>query len=97
MVLPEQSSGTIQMPCSSPVSLVAPGENEYAWVRAPNVDGFFLFVRAGVFLGAEPLNSSDTLGLPLGKYRIFAVTDAGVVQLATVLRAGGAHTLTGFR
>jgi hypothetical protein len=93
IVLPEQSSGTILMPCSTPVALVAPGADEYAWARVSDLHGFYLFERAGVLLGGELLGVHDTIGLPLGSYRIFAVTDRGITERAEVFRAGGLHVL----
>jgi len=97
MVLPQQSSGTIHMPCHTSVALVAPSEDEYAWVRTRDVHGFFLFVRDGVFLGGELLDSADVLGLPEGKYSIYAVTHSAVFELSTTIRPTASRTLTGFR
>lgn len=74
--LPEQSSGTIRLPCDTPVTLRAPAKDEFLWVHPP-CPGFYLFIRDGVFLGGSTLRTVDDVGLPPGSYHIVAVTDDG--------------------
>jgi hypothetical protein len=74
--LPEQDSGTIRLPCNTPVTLTAPAREEILWVKPPH-RGFYLFVRNGVCVGGSPLDTIDEFGLPPGNYHIVAVTDDG--------------------
>jgi hypothetical protein len=97
VVLPDQSSGTVRLPCNTPVVLRAPDPDEYYWVRpAKGLAGFFLFVREGVFLNGASLDGSDEVGLPVGRYHIAVVThDHRILEATLAIRKGGeGHVLT---
>jgi hypothetical protein len=91
LVLPEQSSGTIRLPCNTPVVLRAPDPDEYYWVRPQGgLAGFFLFVREGILLGGQSLDRSDEVGLPVGRYHLALVThDHRILEGPFVAREGG--------
>jgi hypothetical protein len=99
VVLAEQSSGTVRLPCNTPVVLRAPDPDEYYWMTpAQGLAGFFLFVREGVFLehgSGASLDSSDVVGLPVGRYHITVVThDHRILETPLVIRKGGRGRLT---
>ncbi|MHC4493497.1 MAG: hypothetical protein ACYTDU_17960 [Planctomycetota bacterium] len=97
VVLPDQSSGTVRLPCNTPVVLRAPDPDEYYGVRpAKGLAGFFLFVREGVFLNGASLDGSDEVGLPVGRYHIAVVThDHRILEATLAIRKGGeGHVLT---
>ncbi|MHC4974203.1 MAG: hypothetical protein ACYTG3_17930 [Planctomycetota bacterium] len=95
VLVPDQSSGIVRLPCNTPVVLRAPDPDEYYWVRPANgLAGFFVFVREGVFMSGASLDSSDEVGLPVGRYRIAVVTpDHRILERQLALRKGGQGTL----
>ncbi|HEX5135384.1 MAG TPA: hypothetical protein VFY93_00295 [Planctomycetota bacterium] len=72
--LPVQTSATIRMPCPSSITLHAPTEREYAWARV-DAQGYYFFVRKGVFAAGDALAATDVVGLPPGPLHIHLVTD----------------------
>jgi hypothetical protein len=96
VVLPEQCSGTIRMPCNTPVTLTAPAREEYQWLASR--PGFHLFIRDGVFLGAGFLGGVDRIGLPPGTYHVIALVPGRILEADHVVTKGGlAQLLGGFR
>lgn len=93
VVVPDQSSGIVRLPCNTPVLLRAPDQDEYYWFRPmKGLAGFFLFVRDGVFLegAGGSLDTYDEVGLPVGRYRIVVVTrDHRILERTLSIRKGG--------
>jgi hypothetical protein len=95
VLLPEQCSGIVQLPCNTPVVLYAPHPDEYYWMK-PEGSGFYLFVREGIFLehgSGGRLDRTDTVGLPVGRYHIAVVDGHSIREGPLVVRKGGANTL----
>jgi hypothetical protein len=91
LVLPSQSSGTVQTPCSAPILLRAPTAAEYTWMVRKELDGFFLFLREEVLLHVERLYGDEPLGMPPGRYRIVVVAGDGRILEASFALVGGAE------
>ena len=95
VLVPDQSSGIVRLPCNTPVVLRAPDLDEYYWMRpAAGLSGFFLFVREGVFLNGASLDASDEVGLPVGRYHIAVVThDHRILERQLAIPKGGKGVL----
>ena len=95
VMLPEQCSGIVQLPCNTPVVLYAPHPDEYYWMK-PAASGFHLFVREGVFLehgSGGRLDPPDEVGLPVGQYHITVVDGHSIREGRLVVRKGGQGAL----
>jgi hypothetical protein len=94
VILPEQCSGIVRLPCNTPVVLRAPHPDEYYWMT-PQVRGFFLFVREGVFLDRSGgrLDPPDEVGLPVGRYHIAVVNGHSILEGPLVVKKGGEGVL----
>jgi len=94
VILPEQCSGIVRLPCNTPVVLCAPHPDEYYWLT-PEVRGFFLFVREGVFLDRSGgrLDPPDEVGLPVGRYHIAVVDGHSILEGPLVVKKGGKGVL----
>jgi len=87
LLLPDQGSGIVRLPCGTPVVLRVPREDELCWVQVRGVQGYFLFERDGAMLGGGALD--EPFGVPPGDYRVYGVTAGGrILELAVRLNAG---------
>jgi len=78
VICPEQCSGTVLLPCNTPVVVRLLRPEQYAWTRLPE-KGFALFERDGLLLGGDVLMLRQRVGLAPGRYRIWMLTEDGRV------------------
>jgi protocatechuate 3,4-dioxygenase beta subunit len=96
LVIPSQCSGTVHLPCNTPIVLRVPTRNEYWWARPTGFSGFFLFIRDGVFVNGSSADDFDVVGVPPGSYRVILLgRDKRILEgTFSVTEHGGTGDLT---
>ncbi len=93
VVVPEQCSGRVTLPCGTSVILRATRPTEYAVLKA-QFSGFCLFLRGDLLLSGGALTPGDLVRVPPGAYTIIAVRDPGIVRADVTVSAGDVLDLT---
>jgi len=89
VICPEQCSGTVLLPCNTPVILRLLRPEQHAWTRLPE-KGFALFERDGLLLGGDLIAPEQRVGLAPGRYRIWIVTpDGRILEGRFPITSGG--------
>ena len=93
LVIPSQCSGTVHLPCNTPIVLRVPTRREYWWARPTALPGFYLFIRDGVFLNGS--SDIDVVGVPPGSYRVILLTrDRRILEGTFSVTDGGSGELS---
>ena len=93
VVSPDQSSGTVDLPCNSLVTLSVARHSEYFWIRPRGVTGFWMFLRDGILMGGATLDGTRRVGVPWGDWRILVVANGAILERRLSIREGGQGTL----
>jgi len=94
VVSPEQSSGTVMLPCDSLVTLSVARSSEYHWLQPRGVTGFWMFLRDGILMGGASLDGSQRVGVPWGDWRILVVERGKILERRILIREGGEGSLS---
>ncbi|MEE8106786.1 MAG: carboxypeptidase-like regulatory domain-containing protein [Planctomycetota bacterium] len=94
VVSPDQSSGTVDLPCNSLVSLSVARSSEYHWLQPRGVTGFWMFFRDGILMGGASLDGTKRVGVPWGDWRILVVQLGKILERRISIREGGESSLS---